>query len=118
MALQAQGKVADAEPLLNRAVEIGPKMHHTRALRETYIARSNVMRALGKLAVAKSDAEAALQHARSAQHQSAIARSLTALGSVLAAQGDYSTARGYLEEAAKLRAAQNRVPAATHTSLR
>jgi tetratricopeptide (TPR) repeat protein len=138
MALQAQGKVADAEPLLNREVEIGLKMNHTRALRETYIARSNVMRALGKLTIAKNDAEAALQHARSAQHQSAIARSLTALGSVLAAQGDYSLARGHLEEAerisraigepatastaageiAKLRAAQNRVPTSTHTSLR
>jgi tetratricopeptide (TPR) repeat protein len=77
-------------------------MNHARALQEIYISRSNVLRQLGRLTLAKSDAEAALEQARQSQHQSAIARSLAALGSVLAAQGDYDTARGYLEEADRI----------------
>jgi DNA-binding winged helix-turn-helix (wHTH) protein/tetratricopeptide (TPR) repeat protein len=100
--LLTRDQVAEAEKRLDQALQMALRMNHQRLLMEIRINRSAAALRFGKLALAESDAEAALVSAREVQNPSAIARALTALGSAEAARGDIASARAHLEEAERV----------------
>ncbi len=95
-------QLQEAEQRLNDAADMVAKIGYQRMLTEIRITRAEVAIELGKLALAKSDAEAALSSARAVNNRSAMVRALTELGRVVALRGDGKTARAQFEEAERV----------------
>jgi len=102
LALLARDQPDAAARRIDEALRMAKAINNQRLVPDILIERSTILCRLGKLSLAKEDAETALAAVASAQGRARNARALIALGKAEKEQRDYTASRKHLEDAERI----------------